>query len=307
MSAFLIGWIAATPGYAAPLLLAAIGLIVCEKAGVLNLGAEGLMIVGALAGALTVMAGAPAWTGLVAGALAGLALSLVFALAVVVLRADQTLAGLAIVAVGIGVAGIVGRPYVQKPFAGIERFGTPGPDASAIEVFLLRQDIGIVIAVIMVAASAFWLMRTRAGLRLRAVGEDPSAADNAGIDVQLVQTGAIAFSGVMCGLAGAYLSVIASHVFVEGMVAGRGWIAVALVIFAAWRPWRALLGALVFGGADALGPRLQSIGADVPVYLVMMLPYALTLLVLVLASVRRQHDAAAPSALGRIHIRHDKT
>lgn len=304
---FLIGWLAIIPSYATPLLLASLGLIVCEKAGILNLGAEGMMAVSAMSAAIAILSGADPWVGILAGAGAGVLLSLVFGLAVVVFRSDQTLAGLAVVAIGLGITGVTGRPYVQKTFPGIARLGdlwTFDPDNPFARI-LAAQDPIAVAAPVLVLAMWWWLMRSRTGLRLRAVGENPAAADVAGVDVQFVQMGAVLTAGLLCGLAGAYLSVATSHVWVEGMVASRGWIAIALVIFARWEPGRALLGALVFGSADALVPRLQAIGMDVPIYLMMMVPYLLTLLVLVVTSAFGG-KSGEPAFLGRVYLRQDK-
>jgi ABC-type uncharacterized transport system permease subunit len=304
---FLIGWIAIIPNYATPLVLASLGLIICERAGILNLGAEGLMAVGAMSAAIAVLFGNDPWAALAVGATAAMALAFLFGVATVVLRADQTLSGLAVVAIGLGLTGVVGRPYVQKTFVGIPNLG---------DIFALERDtaLGRVVAVqdpitlalpVTVGLLWWWLMRSRSGLRLRAVGENPAAADVAGVDVQIVQLGAVLASGLLCGLAGAYLSVATSHVWVEGMVASRGWVAVALVIFARWNPARALVGALVFGSADALVPRLQAVGADIPVYLMMTLPYLLTLLVLVIGSISGRRSGE-PAFLGRIYLRQDK-
>lgn len=304
---FLVGWIAIVPSYATPLLLASLGLIVCERAGILNLGAEGLMAVGAMTGAVAVLSGFDPWAALAAGAAAGTALALLFGLATVVMRADHTLSGLAVVAIGLGVTGVVGRPYMQKTFPGIANFGELfGIErSSALGRIIAVQDPVTLAMPVLVALLWWWLMRSGSGLRLRAVGENPAAADVAGIDVQVAQFGAVLVSGLLCGLAGAYLCVATSHVWVEGMVAARGWVAVALVIFARWNPARALVGALVFGSADALVPRLQAIGADIPVYLAMMLPYLLTLAVLV-ASAMAGRASGEPSFLGRIYLRQDK-
>lgn len=304
---FLVGWIAIVPSYATPLLLASLGLIVCERAGILNLGAEGLMAVGAMTGAIAVLSGVDPWAALAAGAAAGTALALLFGIATVVMRADHTLSGLAVVAVGLGLTGVVGRPYTQKTFPGIANFGELfGIErATALGRVVAVQDPVTLAMPVLVALLWWWLLKSGSGLRLRAVGENPAAADVAGIDIQVAQFGAVLVSGLLCGLAGAYLCVAASHVWVEGMIAARGWVAVALVIFARWNPARALVGALVFGSADALVPRLQAIGADIPVYLAMMLPYLLTLVVLV-ASAMAGRASGEPSFLGRIYLRQDK-
>ncbi|WP_163880505.1 ABC transporter permease [Rhizobium laguerreae] len=304
---FLVGWIAIIPSYTTPLLLASLGLIICERSGVLNLGAEGMMAVGAMTGAMTVLSGGNPWLALAAGAAAAATLSLLFGIATVMNRADHTLAGLSIVAIGLGITGVLGRPYVQKTFPGIASLGDLfGIDRStALGRILAVQDPITLAMPVVVALLWWWLMKSRSGLRLRAVGENPAAADVAGIDIQMTQLGAVLASGLLCGLAGAYLSIATSHVWVEGMIAARGWVAVALVIFARWNPARALVGALLFGSADALVPRLQAIGADFPVYLTMTMPYLLTLAVLVLSSIAGR-ASGEPSFLGRIYLRQDK-
>lgn len=304
---FLIGWIAIIPNYATPLMLASLGLIICERAGILNLGAEGLMAVGAMSATIAVLFGNDPWAALAVGATAAMALAFLFGVATVVLRADQTLSGLAVVAIGLGLTGVVGRSYVQKTFVGIPNLGdlfALERDTALARIVAVQDPITLALPV-MVGLLWWWLMRSRSGLRLRAVGENPAAADVAGVDVQVVQLGAVLASGLLCGLAGAYLSVATSHVWVEGMVASRGWVAVALVIFARWNPARALVGALVFGSADALVPRLQAVGADIPVYLMMTLPYLLTLLVLVIGSISGRRSGE-PAFLGRIYLRQDK-
>lgn len=202
---------------------------------------------------------------------------------------------------------MLGRPHVQKSFPGIANLGDLlGIDrSSALGRIAAVQDPVTLAMPAVVAVLWWWLLKSRSGLRLRAVGENPAAADVAGIDVQLTQLGAVLASGLLCGLAGAYLSVVTSHVWVEGMVAARGWVAVALVIFARWNPARALAGAILFGSADALVPRLQAIGADIPVYLAMTLPYLLTLAVLVASSIGGR-ASGEPSFLGRTYLRQDK-
>lgn len=307
MMDFLITWAASTPTFAGPIMLACIGLIMSERAGVMNLGAEGMMAVGAMAAvALTLETGLP-WLGLAGGLGAGVLLALVFGLAVVVLRADQILAGLAAVAIGLGAAGLIGKPYVHKTVAGIARLEIPVlGDIPLLGPVLFRQDPVFYLTLGLALLAWWFLTRSLPGLRLRAVGEDPGAADVAGTDVQLTQMVAVLVSGAACGLAGAYLSVVASSVWVEGMVAGRGWIAIGLVIFARWNPLRAVLGALIFGGADALTPRLQAVGADVPAYVMMMLPYALTIAVLVVPALLRRGRGAEPAALGLAFIRQDR-
>ena len=307
MTEFLVTWLAGTPSYAMPLLLASLGLILSERAGVLNLSAEGIMAVGAMTAAVTTLLMGHPWLGLLAGAGAGIALSAVFGLAVVVFRVDQILAGLATVAIGIGITGVIGRPYVHQTVTGIDPVQLPV--LSAIPVIgpvLFHQDPLFYLAVVLALMASWMLARTRFGLRWRAVGEDPAAADIAGVDVQVTQLLAVLASGALCGLAGGYLSVVSSQVWVEGMVAGRGWIAIGLVLFVRWSPVRAIFGALLFGGASALTPRLLATGANVPVYLMMMLPYLLTIAVLAIPAMFKLGRGPEPENLGTVYLRQDR-
>jgi general nucleoside transport system permease protein len=307
MMDFLVGWAAIVPSYMTPLLLACLGLIISERAGVLNLGAEGLMALGAMAAAIAVLSGHGTLIGFAAGAAAAIALSLLFGLAVVVFRADQTLAGLAVVAIGLGVTGVVGRPFTQKTFPGLPKFGDmfSFDQHTSLGRFVAAQDVVSLLAPLIAIGIWWWLSSTRSGLRLRAAGENPASADVAGVDIQWTRLAAVLACGLLCGLSGAYLTIATSHVWVENMIAARGWIAIGLVILANWSPARAIFGALLFGSADALIPRLQAVGADVPVYLMMMLPYALTLSMLLLAALMGR-GSGEPAALGAVYLRQDK-
>ncbi|MEZ5665934.1 MAG: ABC transporter permease [Alphaproteobacteria bacterium] len=289
---FVVNWLAATPGHATPLLLAALGLILNERAGVLNLGAEGMMLCGAMAGAIAALGGGGAWAGLAAAAGGGMLLALAFGVAVVVFRTEQVVTGLIMVALGAGLTGLIGRDFTNQTL--------PGLPALA-----LRQDAMVWLTLALTAALWWWFARSRAGLRLTAVGEDPAAADAMGIGVQGTRLAAILGGGALCGLAGGYLAIVSSQVWTEGMTQGRGWIAVGLVIFARWRPPLALAGALLFGAIEAAIPRMQAVGGDVPVYLMTMLPYLATLAVLVLAGLRRRRSDE-PAALGRPYLRQDR-
>ena len=304
---FLLNWIATTPNFAAPLLLASLGLIICERAGVINLGAEGLMAGGAMIAVIMSFETGNPWLGLLVGVLVGAALASLFAIAVVVFHTNQVLAGLAIVALGAGFTGVIGRPYVHQPVKGLNEtdFGVLS-EIPWLGRILFSQDPLVYLTVALTVVVWWIVMRTNTGLRLRAVGEDPATADVSGVRVAWYRFVAVVSSGAFCGLAGAYLSLASSKVWVEEMIAGRGWIAVALVIFAQWHPLRALVGALVFGAAEALSPRLLATGADVPVYLLMMLPYVVTLAVLVGLAVVRGGAAAGPSALGLSYLRQDR-
>lgn len=299
--AILIGWLAAVPAFAAPLLLATIGLILTERAGVLNLGAEGIMAVGALAGVIAVVAGVPWWGAVLVAILAGMALAAVFGFLAAVLRIDQVLAGLVTFALGIGVSGYVGAPYVNLPVAGV-----PKPTWSGAAA-ILGQDPLTWLA-ILAAPAAWWLIaRTEWGLRLRATGEDAAAADAGGVGVMGLRLAAVVLGGAFCGLAGVHLSLVGSHLWVDGMVNGRGWIAVALVAFSRWNPLYAIAAAAMFGAIDAAIPRLQSAGVPIPVYLLMMLPYLATIAALLaMAPRRRAGRVAAPRDLGRPYLREER-
>lgn len=308
MIEFVTAWLGSLPGFMTPLLLASLGLLFCERAGVLNLGVEGVMALSAMTGAIVVLAGFGAWPAMVLGALAGAAISIPFMIAVVVFRAPQIPAGLALVAIGLGASEAIGRDAAHKPFAGL--LPLPWPeflvDLPVVGRLLFEQDGMVVLALAIAIAAAWGLFRTRHGLRLRAVGEDPATADAAGVDVQAYQLGALLLGSLLIGLAGAYLSIGGSQIWTEGMVAGRGWISLALVVFAQWSPVRAIFGAVLFGGAEALIPRLQAQGFELPVYFLSMTPYVLTIGVLLIISMSSRARQSEPGFLGRAYIRQDR-
>lgn len=305
---FIVNWLAATPGYAAPLLLACLGLIINERAGVLNLGAEGMMACGALAGAIiSLQTGWPV-AGVLASMLAGASAAALFGVVTVYLRANQVITGLVIVALGAGLTGLIGREYVSQTLPGFKAITWGGlADLAVIGPLLFKQNVLTYAAFIMTAIVWYVLFRTLFGLRLRAVGEDPATADTSGINVLWMRFVAVVAGGALCGAAGGYLALASSNIWVDGMIAGRGWIAVGLVIFARWRPLLALVGALLFGAIEALIPRVQATGADVPIYMMMMLPYLATLAVLVLASLKSRHTSSEePGSLGLPYSRQDR-
>ncbi len=299
-----LNWIlllAAIPVAATPILLAAIGELVCEKAGVLNLGVEGMMIVGAILGFIAaVETGSPA-VGFVAAMAGAAALSLVFGALTQALMSNQVATGLALTLFGLGLSAMIGQGYVglKAPPVGDVPFG-PLADLPVLGPILFAHD-PVVYAGVILTAAVWWVLRsTRAGLILRAVGEGAEAAHALGYRVALVRMGAIAFGGACAGAGGAYISLVRVPQWTEGMTAGAGWIALALVVFGAWRPWRVLLGALLFGGIGALQLRLQASGAAVPVELLSMSPYLVTIVVLVMiSSGRGRASLSAPADLGR--------
>jgi len=304
---FFVNWLAAIPAYAAPLLLACLGLIINERAGVLNLGAEGMMACGALAGAIfSLTTGWPS-LGILAAVIAGAMIALVFAVLTVSLRSNQVISGLIIVALGAGLTGFLGREYVGKTLPGFYDFGWGGiSNVWIIGPILFKQNVLTYITLLLGGVVWYFLFRTTAGLKLRAVGEDPATADASGVRVTLTRSIAVIIGGAFCGAAGGYLALASSYIWVEGMIAGRGWIAIGLVIFARWNPKYAIVGALLFGAIEALIPRVQATGADVPIYFMMMMPYIATLGVLVLTSLTRNRRSDEPGSLGLPYTRQDR-
>ena len=304
---FFVNWLAAIPAYAAPLLLACLGLIINERAGVLNLGAEGMMACGALAGAIfSLTTGWPS-LGILAAVIAGAMIALVFAVLTVSLRSNQVISGLIIVALGAGLTGFLGREYVGTTLPGFYDFDWGSiSNVWIIGPILFKQNVLTYITLLLAGVVWYVLFRTTAGLKLRAVGEDPATADASGVRVALTRSIAVIIGGAFCGAAGGYLALASSYIWVEGMIAGRGWIAIGLVIFARWNPKYAIVGALLFGAIEALIPRVQATGADVPIYLMMMMPYIAILGVLVLTSLTRNRRSGEPGSLGLPYTRQDR-
>ncbi|MGO8797754.1 MAG: ABC transporter permease [Roseiarcus sp.] len=270
------------------LLYATLGELVGERAGVVNLGLEGVMLIGASTGfAAASLSGNP-YLGVAAAALAGLAANLLLGYVVIGRRANQLAAGLSLMFLGLGASALIGRPFVGALVTGLPRFGLPAAGGFDVLAWLAAPT-----------ALVLWglLFRTRWGLALRAVGEAPAAAFAAGRRPDLLQYQALALGGALGGVGGAHLSLALALTWDEGMTAGRGFIAIALVIFAGWNPLWAVVGALVFGGAEALQLQFQARGLDVSPFLMNMIPYLLTLLVLIVWGWRRR--SAAPAALGR--------
>ena len=282
---------------ATPLLLAAIGELVVEKSGVLNLGVEGMMIVGAIAGfAAAVETGSPL-LGFVAAAIAGALLSLLFVIMTQVALANQVASGLALTLFGLGLSALMGQKYVGVKPPQMGRIDIP--ILSDLPVFgriLFGHDVVLYFGIALTAAVWAVLKYSRVGLILRAVGENHDAAHALGYKVVKIRTLAILFGGACAGLGGAYISLIRVPQWTEGMTAGIGWIALALVVFASWKPWRALLGAYLFGGVTVVQLNLQAAGVAIPVEYLAMSPYLITILVLVILSADK---SSAPASLGR--------
>lgn len=292
--------IASALAAAVPLVLAALGELVAERAGVLNLGVEGMMLVGALAGFAAVASGSNLGFALLFSILAGTAAALAFAVLTLTLQANQVAAGLALTILGYGLSAFLGRSYVG--FRAPSSFGELDLGASGLPVIgpLLSMNVLAYGALALVAATFWFLYRTRAGLALRAVGESPAVARSLGLRVTRIRYAATLFGGAMAGLAGGYYALAQFKMWQEGLTSGNGWIALALVVFAGWRPARLVLGALLFGGVTALGLTLQAAGMHVSPFALSSLPYLATIVVLVLiSSDQRALRRNAPAALGK--------
>ncbi len=284
-----------------PLVFAAVGEIVAERSGVLNLGVEGMMIVGAIGAFATgVVTGDPVLA-VLAGAASGALMAFIFGGLTLWLLSNQVATGLALTIFGIGLSALLGHQFVGVTLAGLPRLDIPGiTDLPFIGPLLFGHDALVYLSVVSVIAVAWFLRHTRAGLALRAVGENHDAAHSIGYPVILIRLLAVLFGGAMAGLGGACLSLAYTPLWIENMTAGRGWIALALVVFASWRPWRAFFGAYLFGGITIIQLHAQGLGVAIPSQILSMLPYIATIVVLVLISrddVRMRFNA--PACLGR--------
>jgi simple sugar transport system permease protein len=277
--------IAATLNAGTVLAIASLGLLINEKAGIVNLGAEGMMLCAAIAGFAAVVHTGSDTLGFAAGMLAGAVMAAVFGALVIWLNTNQYATGLALSLFGAGFSAFAGVSYVQEKMPERASFAVPG--LSELPFFgsaLFKHHPLVYLTVLFAGALVWWLYRTRAGLVLRSVGERPESAHALGYPVRWIRMGAVVAGGALCGLAGAYISIIYTPLWVEGMVAGKGWIALALTTFATWRPGRVLLGAYLFGGVTMLQFHLQGIGVDVASQFLSMLPYVATIVVLALIS-----------------------
>ncbi len=277
--------IASTLNAGTVLAIAALGLLINEKAGVVNLGAEGIMLCAAIAGFAAVVHTGQDTAGFLAGMGAGAVLAAVFGLLVIWLGTNQYATGLALSLFGVGFSAFAGIGYVQEKLPERPHFAIPGlADIPLLGTALFKQHPMVYAAMALCVALIWFLDRTRTGLVLRAVGESPESAHALGYPVRRIRLAAVVTGGALCGLAGAYISVIYTPLWVEGMVAGKGWIALALTTFATWRPARVLLGAYLFGGVTMLQFHLQGAGVEVPSELLSALPYLATIVVLALIS-----------------------
>ena len=277
--------VAATLNSGTVLALAALGLLINERAGIVNLGAEGIMLVAAIAGFATAVHTGNDWIAFAAAGAAGAVLAAAFGVLVIWLNTNQYATGLALSLFGAGFSAFVGIRYTQEKLGEHRAFEIPGlVDLPFVGPAFFRQHPMVYLAIALTIAIAWFLYRSRAGLVLRAIGESPESAHALGYPVRRIRLLAVMFGGVMCGIAGAYVSVVYTHLWVEGMTAGKGWIALALTTFATWRPARVLLGAYLFGGVTMLQLQLQGEGVQLSSQFLTMLPYLATILVLVLIS-----------------------
>lgn len=290
------------------LLFATLGEIYAERSGVWNLGVEGMMIIGALTGFVTAYTTGNLWLAVILAMIASGLASLIHAFLCITLRANQILSGIALTLFGLGLTGFLGKPYigtVPPSFASV-----PIPVLKEIPVLgqvLFNHDPLVYFSLILVPLLWFILFKTSFGLSIRAVGESPETADVMGVNVYFVRYFCVFLGGILAGLGGAYLSLAYTPMWIENMTAGRGWIAVALSIFSLWNPARAIFGAYLFGGLSALQYRLQVIGVGISAPLLLMLPYASTILVLIMtAGERIRRRIGLPSAIGIPYVRGEK-
>jgi len=277
--------IAATLNAGTVLAIAALGLLINEKAGVVNLGAEGMMLCAAIAGFATVVHTGNVWLGFLAGMGAGAFLAALFGGLVIWLGTNQYATGLALTLFGAGFSAFAGIKYVQEKLPEQTQYSIPFlGDIPLVGQALFRHHPMVYITIGLMLGLIWFLYRTRAGLVLRSVGESPESAHALGYPVRCIRLWAVMTGGALCGLAGAYLATIYTPLWVEGMVSGKGWIALALTTFATWRPARVLLGAYLFGGFTLLQLHLQGAGVEIPSQFLSMMPYIVTIVVLVLIS-----------------------
>ena len=277
--------IAATLNAGTVLAIAALGLLINERSGIVNLGAEGMMLCAAIAGFATVVHTGSDWVGFGAGMLAGGVLAAMFGYLVIWLNTNQFATGLALTLFGAGFSAFAGVKYVQEKLPERSSFSIPSlSDIPFLGTALFKQHPMVYFAMALTAFIIWFLFKTRSGLVLRSIGESPEAAHSLGFPVRRIRLAAVVVGGMLCGLAGAYLSIIYTPLWVEGMVSGKGWIALALTTFATWRPLRVLFGAYLFGGVTMLQFHLQGQGVEIPSQFLSMTPYIATIIVLALIS-----------------------
>jgi ABC-type uncharacterized transport system permease subunit len=310
--ALLVVLIASGISFGTPVVLATVGEILAERSGVLNIGIEGIMLVGAVSGYWGAQTTGLVWVGIVAGAIAGAVLALVFAVGAVSLRVNQIVLGLALTIFGGGLSSFIGEagrsPLVSTTAKTrlTNAFGKGFADLPVVGPILFGHDLMVYVSWVLVACASLYLLHTRHGLALRAVGDDPAAADSMGIRVAAVRFFHVVLGGVGAGMGGAYVSLALVPTWVDGLTAGLGWISIALVVVSGWRPWRALVASYVFGALSRLAFTLQVHGIRLPAEFLGALPYAFAIFALVLLGVSRRRQATeAPVYLTRPFVREE--
>ncbi len=286
---------------ATPLVIAAIGELVTERSGVINLGVEGMMIVGAVcAFAAAQMSGSP-YVGALAGVVAGAGYSLLFGFLTLTLVANQVATGLALTILGLGISAMIGENFVGAPGIKMQPIAIPGlSQIPFLGPLLFRQDLFFYLSMALIIGVNWFLFKSRSGLKLRAIGDNHASAHALGIHVLRTRYLAVLFGGACCGLAGAQLSLVYTPQWVENMSAGRGWIALALVVFASWRPWRLLAGGYLFGAVTIGQMHAQALGLGIPSQLLSAMPYVATIVVLIAISHNRRTTLInTPASLGK--------
>ena len=295
-----------------PLLYATLGELITEKSGQLNLGVEGMMLMGAVIGFKAAIITSNPYISLLAASVAGGIGALIYAILTVTLRANQVVTGLTLTIFGAGVARFIGQglmgetvPQSMKVFFADFKVPLLG-DIPIIGPIFFNQGILVYIGYILTIAAGLYIYRTQIGLNLRAVGENTAAADAAGLKISLYKYIHVLIGGVLCGLAGAYLSLVYIPAWQENVTAGRGWIAIALVIFCKWNPYLVMAGAFLFGGLDIIGFRIQKYEFNISQYIIDLLPYVVTIIILILVSIRKSPTGSAPANLGIPYFREER-
>ena len=294
----LLGLLNATLQAATLLFVAALGELITEKSGILNLGVEGMISIGAVAGFMTAINTNNIFLAVIVGVLSSSAFASIHAVVTVVLKQDQTVSGLILTILGLALSSLIGKNYVGKKLdTKLESLFSIDDPSNILQV-LLSQNIIFYVAILLMIVVSYTLKNTLFGRRLEAVGEDSKAADSMGLNVTKTQFIATCLGGAFAGLSGVYLTLSYVPYWTDNMTAGRGWIALALVIFGGWKPYRTALGALLFGFLEALVPRLQTYGFELNPYIVKIAPYIITILILVLLTIYKGGKTGAPKNIG---------
>ena len=302
----LMGLLNATLQAATLLFVAALGELITEKSGILNLGVEGMISIGAVAGFMTAINTENLILSIFVGILSASIFSSIHAFVTVILKQDQTVSGLILTILGLALSALLGKNYVGKKLnVKIESIGNISEPTNVLEV-LLNQNIIFYIAIVVMLTTAYVLKNTMFGRRFQAVGEDSKSSDSMGLNIVKTQFIATCVGGAFAGLAGVYLTLSYVPYWTDGMTSGRGWIALALVIFGGWKPYRTAFGAIIFGFLEALVPRLQTYGFELSPYLLRITPYLITIIVLVVLTIYKEGETGAPGNIGRPFFRENR-